>query len=129
MPAPRKPSNVLEFRGSFKKNPSRRRKVIKASDEPIGSPPGYLTQEQVDVWHEILRIAPPGIIKATDRMPLEVLTCLMCEFRQGPTLFTASRIAQLMALFGRFGLTPADREKMSMQQDEPVKQDQYAEFR
>ena len=95
MPAPRKPSNVLELRGSFKKNPSRRRKVI----------------------------------KATDRMPLEVLTCLMCEFRQGPTLFTASRIAQLMALFGRFGLTPADREKMSMQQDEPVKQDQYAEFR
>jgi phage terminase small subunit len=127
MPYPRKPSNVLELKGAFKQNPQRRRKAVKPVNQPIGSPPDHLSPEQAGVWAEIARIAPPNVLKQTDHMSLEVFACLMAEFRQGPELFTAARIAQLMQLFGRFGMTPADREKISIDQGEAVS-DQFAEF-
>lgn len=128
MPPPRKPSNVLELKGAFSKNPSRRRKPVKPVAKLLGDAPSYMTEAQAAVYREMLDIMPPGIVKATDGPSVELLACLMCEFREGPQLFTASRIAQLLQLFGRFGLTPSDREKMSIKQEEQVV-DEYAEFR
>ena len=127
MPPPRTPSNVLELRGTFKKDPKRRRKVAKPVDLPLGSPPAHLSPQQVDVWHEIQRIAPPNVLKMTDRMSLELFSCLMTEFRMDPIAFSSARVAQLMALFARFGMTPADREKISLDQGE-ITPPKYAEF-
>jgi phage terminase small subunit len=127
MPQPRKPSNVLELKGAFKQNPQRRRKAVKAVDQAVGDPPAHLSPEQQVVWAEIVRIAPPNVLKATDQLALEVFACLMAEFRQAPELFNAARIAQLMQLFGRFGMTPSDREKISVDQGAAVSE-QFAEF-
>lgn len=127
MPPPRKPSNILELKGTFKKDPKRRRNPAKPVNAPLGSPPAHLTQQQIDVWNEICRIAPPNILKMTDRMSLELFACLMAEFRADPVLFSSARVAQLMALFGRFGMTPSDREKLSLDQGE-ITPPKYAEF-
>lgn len=51
----------------------------------------------------------------------------MAEFRADPILFTSARVAQLQVMFGKFGLTPADREKMSIDQG-PTVPDQFREF-
>lgn len=127
MPRPRKPSNILELNGAFKANPQRRRKVIHPAPTDLGAPPAWMTREQAAVWHEIMEIAPPNIIKSTDAIAVSVFACLVCEFRADPVLFSSARVAQLMGFFSRFGMTPADREKISIDQGE-ITPPKFAEF-
>jgi hypothetical protein len=110
MPAPRKPSNVLELKGAFKKDPSRRRKTLKVPDGPFGDPPDGFDEHQRRAWAEFLEIAPPGVLKPSDRLALELAASLTAEFRQASYAFNAAKIGQLRALLASFGMTPASRE-------------------
>src|SRR4051794_2439089 len=110
MAPPRKPSNVLELRGTFKRNPQRRRKPLKAPEGPFGDPPDSFNDMQRACWLEILDLAPPQILKRADRVQVELLASLLAEFRTARYAFPASKIGHMRLLLGSLGMTPASRE-------------------
>jgi len=112
MARPRTPTNVLELRGAFKKDPQRKR----SEPETVGTltdAPDYLDDEVRAIWAEFVKCAPIGVMTESDRLSLEIACHLMREFRQNPVEFTAAKIGRLQALLGSFGMTPADRAKLA----------------
>jgi hypothetical protein len=127
MPRPRKPSNVLELKGSFKKNPQRARTPVKAPEGPFGPPPPRFDEEQRSCWYEVLELIPPAILAHADRVQVELLATLLAEFRQAYYAFPAQKIGHLRLCLDALGLTPASREKFN--RPEPDKAaDRFAEF-
>lgn len=109
---PRKPSKVLEMQGAFDKNPQRRRTAEPKPRGDLGKAPGHLPPNVAAVWDEIASISPPGVFGDSDRLSVEVACNLIAEMREDPRDFSASRLAQLRGLLGQFGMTPADRSKV-----------------
>lgn len=112
MARPRKPTNVLELSGAFRKDPSRAR-VDPVVDEPLGDAPAWLTDDELHVWNEIVKCCPRGVLTGADRIALEEMCKLVHRSRvEGPAMPVGER--QLLRTYlGQFGMTPADRAKIA----------------
>jgi len=118
MARPRTPTNVLDARGAFKKDPQRKRQDAETAGE-LTDPPLHLTGAELDAWHEIVRCAPRDVITDSDRLSLEMMASLLTEFRLLKSEFTAAKLVRLEALLGKFGMTPADRAKVGGKPEKP----------
>ena len=111
MSRPRTPSNVLELKGAFDKNPQRRRKDPKV--EPgLGDPPGYFDDEERTIWEEIAATAPEGALAQSDRLCVEMLIPLIVRLRNREPMKAAER-AFMLSTLTRIGCTPADRSRVA----------------
>ena len=124
MARPRKPTKILELKGSFRGRPGRE-KQREGEPKPaadVGRPPRHLTTEQKKVWREITSKTPEGVITAMDRCSLEIVCVLLDRFRQANAgiaeRLQAAELSALMRGLSSLGMTPADRSKVSV----PVKQ-------
>lgn len=70
----------------------------------------------------------PGVLGNSDRLALEVLCHLIIQFRTDPVEFPAMKLSRMEAIMGKFGMTPADRNKIKMPSDEPEKKPEDAYF-
>jgi hypothetical protein len=114
MSRPRKPTAVLEASGAFEKNPQRR---LSRSGEPacvgnLGSPPESLDCDEKALWTEIASTLPDGLAGKSDRSAFECLVVLGVKCRRGKALLSERRLLQ--QYLSKFGLTPADRNKVSV---------------
>lgn len=101
------------MRGSFKKHPDRKRPDEPQVDIPFPSKaPGRLTKEQTECWDEIVRISPAGVLTGADPITVEIVACLLAEFRRGPDKMDTPRLGRLCIEIGRLGLSPTDRAKL-----------------
>lgn len=107
----RLPSAVLEARGTFIKNPDRRR-TDAISEGELGEAPDYFNPDQTQVWNEIKSQLPTGIAKSADRMWVEIASVLMLRFRTEKT--HATNISLLMTALARLGMSPIDRSRCAM---------------
>lgn len=112
MGRPRTPSNVLDARGAFKKNPNRARPDEPAVDGEIGDPPERFTDGQRAAWFDFTLTCHAGVIGTADRIALEIAAVLLDDFRMNPVDMPAAKLARLDSLLGRFGMTPSDRSKV-----------------
>ena len=110
----RKPTKILELKGAYKRNPSRRRGAEPTPSAPLGPPPPHLDDDTKAVWQELVEILPPGVLWSSDRVMLEIASCLLVEYRRDPAGFQTSRLSQLRGCLGSLGLSPADRSKVSV---------------
>jgi hypothetical protein len=109
----RTPSAILEAKGAFTKNPSRKREDFQAGDFDK-TPPEYFNAAQVSVWDEIVSLLPDGVLQATDRMALELVSRLVATFRATDDAnVTMAQIAQLRTTLATLGMTPADRSRVT----------------
>lgn len=111
MPRPRTPTEVLDLKGSFIKNPQRRRPVGPKSYRPLGGPPDELSERETAVWHEFVGNAPDNVLTSNDRMQVEIVARLMAKFR-GDWL-TGAELASLRNALTELGATPASRSKIT----------------
>ena len=84
---------------------------------PLGRAPRHLRPTQKEVWYELARIVPVGVVEACDRWAFELLVCLMCKFRGGHA--KAGEVTQIANLLARLGMTPADRGRVNPQAPAP----------
>lgn len=125
MARPRTPSNVLELRGAFNKNPQRKRKNEPKAEGEIGSFfNGPTTSEEI--WNELVAACPANVLTGADRMALEIAVEYMRQFRIDPTGCTAERVKTLINLLARFGMTPSDRAKLSLPGSDDKKESPWA---
>lgn len=113
MPAHRKHLDIHVMSGATKKNPQRftDRKRAPQPTEDLGKPPKHLTADERKAWKEIASQVPPGVLGNTDRIAVEIAARLLVRFRTG-LLLKASEVSCLVSLLARFGMTPADRNKI-----------------
>ena len=71
MARPRKPSNVLELRGAFNKNPNRKRPN---EPKPIGTVGDYSlgSVEPAEIWEELKAACPQNVLTQSDRLAFEI---------------------------------------------------------
>jgi len=118
MPRPRKPTKVLEMQGAYKANPQRKKERVNEPkpDTDIGNPPRGFTAAQKKIWQEMIDITPDGVITRMDRFILEVVSVMLCRFREAYTgrgkPLQSSEYGILMRALTSLGMTPADRSKV-----------------
>lgn len=125
MARPRTPSNVLELRGSFKKDPQRNRKNEPKTVGDVGSYSVGPT-DQKEIWNELIAACPKNVLTGSDRIALEIAVEYMRQFRLDPVGCTAERVKTLINLLARFGMTPADRAKLSIEDKSKEEKDPWA---
>jgi len=118
MPRPRTATAILEARGSFKKDPQRKRVDPEPAGQLRDSPPEHLTAEQQQAWRSIVSTAPKGILYQSDEIMLMMASCLLAEYNRDPDGMATSRIARLEIQLGRFGLSPSDRARLGVLPDD-----------
>ena len=114
MARPRTPTAILDARGAFKLNPNRRRDSEPVVKDPIGAPPESLTEQERQWWNEIVNRAPMGVLTSADYLPVIMAAKLMAEAMTDFAGMTPGRMARLHSLLGQFGMTPAERAKLSI---------------
>jgi phage terminase small subunit len=106
------PREVAELKGATRHNPQRYVSETPKNDRPLGAMPDHLTPEAKAVWFEVEEYLLPGVMTAADRLVMEMLCELLAEFRAGPKEFPANRLGHLIGCLARFGMSPADRQKL-----------------
>lgn len=135
MGRPRKPTNILELKGAFKANPQRReqRKFEPKNLPALGDCPDWFSEVEKKAWADLVRCAPAGVLTSADEQSMELAARLLARSREAQivrnnvtgelyaiTGLTSAEHGQLIQLLGKFGMNPADRSRVSVQQAEPV---------
>lgn len=124
---PRKPTAELEFRGSFKKNPARKRE---RAGEPIvtgvlGPAPDYLSGGAKAVWAEMSEHG--RWLTCADAFMVEIAASLMAQFRSGAA--TPRETTLLVTTLNKLGFGPAERSKIKAPQPKVIEIDPYEMFK
>jgi phage terminase small subunit len=110
MARPRKPTELLELAGAFRKDPQRARPVGPKSQRPLGAPPKYFSDGETECWSEIIESAAAGVLTSADRFTVELLARLLARFRAD--WLTGAEMSQMTWCCSHLGMTPADRSKV-----------------
>ena len=81
-------------------------------------PPTHLTPEQADAWKEVVKRIPEGILTNSDTIHVEIIACLLAEYRLDPVGMNSARITRLTVEMGKLGLNPSDRSKLGITTEE-----------
>lgn len=130
MARPRKPSNVLELKGAFSKNPKR---GAARANEPdpvgdIGEAPAYLDENEKACWYEIVKMCHAGSLCAADALIVEHGARVLAALRANPIYEDVKLMVRLEATLGKLGLTPADRSKVQVVKAKEV-ENPFAKFK
>jgi len=113
MSAHRKPTNVLDLTGAFRKDPARRR-VDPPTHKPIGRPPklGPITFQQA--WTYLVKCAPRDVLRDDrDRLWVEVAAHLLVQFRADPVAMHPAKLSRLTMMLASLGMSPADASRVA----------------
>jgi hypothetical protein len=108
------PHELAELKGADVKNPQRYRKSVPKSAVPLGDYPEVRSTDPKDCWFELAALAIPGVLTGSDRILMEVLAHLVAEFRTSPVDFSGAKLAQLIGICARFGMSASDRNKLGV---------------
>lgn len=109
------PRELAELKGATAKDPQRYRGEVPKSDQPLGEAPSHMSGGGQACWFEISSYAIPDVLTVSDRISLELASELLAQFRVDPVEFPTTKISQLVGLLARFGMTPSDRQKLSIE--------------
>ena len=112
MPRPRLPTAVLELRGTFKRNPRRKRA---RADEPIvhtplPDPPARLEPGAADIWREMK--ARGYWLTGADKFLVEIAAYIAASFRRDELTYAYTSV--LIALLGKLGFSPRERGALNL---------------
>jgi phage terminase small subunit len=108
---PRKPDEIMLLNGAWDVNPERRRAPSPKSKKPIGEPPEHLSPEQSKIWHEIIFLAPAGVLVSSDRFLLARICQLESKARDRTINGWESQLH--LRMLSALGFTPSDRARIS----------------
>lgn len=113
MPRQRKPTTILDLTGRLKHDKKRYqgRKDEPVVNGPLGGPPDRLDPNQRAIWLEIQGELVEGVALASDRQSFELLVRLVDRCRRND--LDGAGLAMMGRLFVAFGMTPADRSRVS----------------
>lgn len=151
MASPHKPTAVKQLQGTL--NPTRANKAEpKASAIDLPAPPADLTPDEVEAWQELAKaVDPMRISTAADLVSFREMAETLGMIRalrkslyaSGPLVDSTGKMDRLRPEIGalstqrqllgkqlaRWGMTPADRQRVSVLNDDANKDDALKKFR
>lgn len=124
----KQPREVAELKGAHKKNPQRYRSAPPKNDKALGKPPTHLSLDAKNIWFELQKIAPPGVLTASERIAFEMLSNLLAEYRAKPAEFPTGKYSHVISLLARLGMTAADRQRLGIRPDDNPEKDEFKDF-
>jgi hypothetical protein len=82
----------------------------------LGSAPKHFDEPLRQIWKEVVKSIPPGVLTNSDRIILELACRLTYKMRAGD--LTSSNAAQLVSCLSRLAMTPADRSRVNLAPDQ-----------
>jgi phage terminase small subunit len=127
---PGRTATVLkEARGAYEKHPERR-PVNEPQAGGVGPAPEWLEDDERAIWDETVSNCAAGVFQSGDRAVLTYFCRLEAESRRDWSKFSARKLGVLLSIAGRFGMTPADRARVSVRNsDDGKKKTGLASFR
>lgn len=118
---PPKPTSVLKTQGTARKHRHAQRRDLELGGE-LPQPPEFLGEVAREEWHRVCTIGKYAkALSPADRGPLTLYCVLWAELvasqATGSEMQT-SRMALYGNLAGKFGMTPSDRAKIQMPEEE-----------
>src|SRR5688500_18206491 len=117
---------IADLKGATRKHPEHYRKEPPKADLELGNAPEHLSKEAKACRFEISTYAPKGVLTGSERIPLEALSNLLAEYREDPKEFPVGKYTHLIGLLARFGMTPADRQKLGT--EKPQESNPFDDF-
>ena len=119
------PTAIADVKGTFLAHPERKRSHEPSvqNTQPLGPAPEHLSHEEVDIWNEVSQQLLPGVGKISDRIAFEALVILIAKMRAGT--LKAVELMSVVSLCARFGMTPADRSKIVVEQSQKSSLDSF----
>ena len=112
MPTKKTSAKVLEAKGTFRKNPQRKREDLEVST-PLGNPPDSFTDDQREAWQEVVTRARQGLLTGADWQLVVMASLLFAELVRDPDSMNAAKISRLHSALGDLGMTPQSRMGMA----------------
>lgn len=112
------PREIAELKGAVEKNPQRYKGYPPKLDMPLGDAPLHISESAQSCWFELSAFSPPGVLTGAERIPMELASNLLAEYRESPCDFQVGKYTHLIGLLARFGMTPSDRQKLSIAKEE-----------
>lgn len=111
---PRIPTNILKLRGVEKNHPERlkERENEPVNKNPIGGPPDYLSANEEKAFRLIVKESIDGVLGEADRIAVSIASKLLAKVMDDE--YNGAELGQLNKLLSQFGMTPADRSKISL---------------
>ena len=115
MGRPALPKNVHILKGTGKTHPERMRERADEPENknPLGNAPKSLNANEKVYWDLIKKESIPGVLGEADRLAVGIASKLLAKAYSEEGAASAE-LAQLIRLLAQFGMTPADRSKISM---------------
>lgn len=120
------PREVAELKGATRQNPQRYTDVVPKNDKILGDPPQTMNKVAQAAWKELAGMALPGVLTASERPIMEIAANLLAEYRADTLEYPAAKINLMIGIFGRLGMSPADRNKLGF--NKPDKDDDFHEY-
>mgnify|MGYP006935313773 CR=1 FL=1 len=122
MARPALPKNIHVLKGTAKKDPQRMRARENEPENknPLGKPSDYLNELQKEFFNEIVSDSIEGVLGEADRLAVEQASILLWKCRNLNIIdgdivqATAAEQSQFFKYLSQFGMTPADRSKISI---------------
>lgn len=110
--ASRTPTNVLQLTHSLDKRPQR---AAERANEPkpsgdIGDAPKEFKKKEREIWDELVRNSPAGVLTNADRFMLMTVVKLQAKVLTGKA--SSNDYGNLMRGLGKLGLNPSDRSRV-----------------
>lgn len=110
MARPRTPSNILEMKGAFRKDPQRRRQDLDGVGTFNPMPPSDLPQELVSSWQHVVKQINPAVLTASDYSSIECMARLTLQMRLTGDVAV---IRELRQWYAQYGMTAVGRTKIA----------------
>jgi hypothetical protein len=115
----RKSTATLVLSGAISHNPEKyASRLLEPGGglRPIGDPPRGLTKAELLCWHEILATCHAGTVFEEDRFVVEEFAKVLAAMKNRKSKkIDAATYARFFKLVAMFGLSPADRSRVSVQ--------------
>jgi len=120
MARPRKPSKILERSGAFRHNPQRRRRDARGVGTLPPEAPMHLelTRHEALAWKELVAVIPPGVVTDSERFVVEMAARIVGRVRKTGE-YSPALLGQLRLYLGSLGLTPSDRARLAVPEEDP----------
>jgi phage terminase small subunit len=115
MARPKTPSNILQLKGAFDKNPQRENKSEPAGNgDFVAEAPAHLSQAEAACWDEVVGLVPAGVLTGSDLLQVELVAKLLVRFREEGAEMPAQLLTRFSAEMGKIGLSPSSRAGLSV---------------
>lgn len=113
--APRKqPRELAELKGATKKNPQRYRNTPPKSEYDIGDPPKGQSKRWKELWKEVVKYCPAGVLTGAERHTLAVYCDLREEYEKAPDTIPTARIQAMLGILHDFAMNPTARQRFNV---------------